>query len=548
MPGYLSWYSSALLAVLLLTDSPVCSQGRIMRLPSMSGLFSTRMVAGSNALKRTTSGLHRGEIAPPVPVFMMMPLDTVLENNTLSEEAMACLPGVKEVGAEGIMVDVWWGLCEKAPGVYDFTPYVELLNRCAELGLKVQTVMSFHGCGGNIGDTVNIPIPDWVTNLEDTIPELFYRDRRMDPSREYVSLSCDNLSVFPGKPVRRGAPANRTALEMYEQFMAAFRDATKVHIDNGTLVEIQVGCGPCGELRYPSYPLAARENHPAWQWPGIGELQCYDEGMQRQMREVLGRDKAPDGVGGYNDGPDDTVFWAARKGGVSGVAGALRGCLRGSEPKETWDSPSGAAFLGWYSGALVQHGRDVLRCARDVFGPTMRLATKVSGIHWLRGHPSRAAEATAGYCGDYLQCVCEMLAETNSVLDFTCFEMRDALQSWFADSRPQELVQSAAAASTRCGIEFAGENALYCWHDEGSVETIEEQAEIAVAGGADMVGLTALRLEPALVAEGSPQRKTLERFVANMKDLAGRRGSRGQAEKLGIWAKRVWNAYKSRNY
>ena len=44
----------------------------------------------------------------------------------------------------------------------------------------------------------------------------------------------------------------------------------------------------------------------------------------------------------------------------------------------------------------------MLTRARKVFGPDMRLAAKVSGIHWLRGHPSRAAEATAGYVGDYL--------------------------------------------------------------------------------------------------------------------------------------------------
>jgi hypothetical protein len=36
---------------------------------------------------------------------------------------------VAEIGAEGIMVDVWWGLCEKAPGTYDFSPYTQLFQR-----------------------------------------------------------------------------------------------------------------------------------------------------------------------------------------------------------------------------------------------------------------------------------------------------------------------------------------------------------------------------------------------------------------------------------
>ena len=39
------------------------------------------------------------------------------------------------------------------------------------------------------------------------------------------------------------------------------------------LQEIQVGMGPCGELRYPSYP----ESNGTWRFPGIGEFQCYDK-------------------------------------------------------------------------------------------------------------------------------------------------------------------------------------------------------------------------------------------------------------------------------
>lgn len=39
------------------------------------------------------------------------------------------------------------------------------------------------------------------------------------------------------------------------------------------LQEIQVGMGPCGELRYPAYP----ESNGTWRFPGIGEFQCYDK-------------------------------------------------------------------------------------------------------------------------------------------------------------------------------------------------------------------------------------------------------------------------------
>ena len=40
-----------------------------------------------------------------------------------------------------------------------------------------------------------------------------------------------------------------------------------------SLQEIQVGMGPAGELRYPSYP----EENGTWKFPGIGAFQCYDK-------------------------------------------------------------------------------------------------------------------------------------------------------------------------------------------------------------------------------------------------------------------------------
>jgi hypothetical protein len=40
-----------------------------------------------------------------------------------------------------------------------------------------------------------------------------------------------------------------------------------------SIQEIQVGMGPAGELRYPSYP----EQNGTWRFPGIGAFQCYDK-------------------------------------------------------------------------------------------------------------------------------------------------------------------------------------------------------------------------------------------------------------------------------
>lgn len=91
-----------------------------------------------------------------VPVFVMLPLDTVKVGGGLNRrKAMnASLMALKSARVEGIMVDVWWGLVEKdGPGAYNWAGYKELMDMCGRIGLKVQAVMSFHQCGGNVGDS-----------------------------------------------------------------------------------------------------------------------------------------------------------------------------------------------------------------------------------------------------------------------------------------------------------------------------------------------------------------------------------------------------------
>lgn len=91
-----------------------------------------------------------------VPVFVMMPLDSVKMDHTMNrKKAMnVSLQALKSAGVEGIMVDVWWGLVEKdSPREYNWGGYSELLEMAKKHGLKVQAVMSFHQCGGNVGDS-----------------------------------------------------------------------------------------------------------------------------------------------------------------------------------------------------------------------------------------------------------------------------------------------------------------------------------------------------------------------------------------------------------
>lgn len=91
-----------------------------------------------------------------VPVFVMLPLDTMtLGGNLNKPKAMnASLMALKSAGVEGVMVDAWWGLVEKdGPLKYNWEGYAELVQMVHKHGLKLQVVMSFHQCGGNVGDT-----------------------------------------------------------------------------------------------------------------------------------------------------------------------------------------------------------------------------------------------------------------------------------------------------------------------------------------------------------------------------------------------------------
>lgn len=93
-----------------------------------------------------------------VPVYVMLPLDTVSPNGggglSRGRALNASLMALKSAGVEGVMVDVWWGLVERdGPMRYNWEAYAELVRMVERHGLKLQMVMSFHQCGGNVGDS-----------------------------------------------------------------------------------------------------------------------------------------------------------------------------------------------------------------------------------------------------------------------------------------------------------------------------------------------------------------------------------------------------------
>ncbi len=61
-----------------------------------------------------------------------------------------------------------------------------------------QAAMSFHKCGGNVGDTVTIPLPKWVTLIGDQNSDIYYKDHSGSPNDEYLSLGIDNEPALDG--------------------------------------------------------------------------------------------------------------------------------------------------------------------------------------------------------------------------------------------------------------------------------------------------------------------------------------------------------------
>ena len=429
----------------------------------------------------------------PVPVYVMLPLDTVwlLELGggaarpvVLREQAMQTgLEMLGAAGVAGVMVDVWWGIVEHAgPGRYDWGAYRALFEAARRAGLRIQAVMSFHAAGANVGDTCTIPLPRWVLEAGERDPDIFFTDRAGVRNRECLSLGCDERPVLAG----------RSPVQAYVDFVTAFSTEFRPLLGE-TIAEITLGLGPAGELRYPSYP----DGDGRWRFPGIGEFQCHDAYMLGALREAAaaaGRPEwglgAPADAGRYNSLPHETEFFHDGWGG--------------------WDTEYGRFFLSWYSGMLLAHADRVLGAVREAltgpgwpralvvaghsgagthpgpasltpppsatnhrarpgvrrvrYRPAAQLGVKLAGVHWGYNTRAHAAELTAGVYNtrhrDGYAAVMALLARHGAAAHFTCVEMRDCEQPPAAASGPEGLLSQVLRAAARHGVPLGGENAL----------------------------------------------------------------------------------------
>ncbi|QDZ21837.1 beta-amylase [Chloropicon primus] len=446
-----------------------------------------------------------------VPVYVMLPLDTVwrqeeqegVYNPVLKtpKKLNDALRKLREAGVTGVMVDVWWGMVEAdTPGRYNFDAYLELLKMAALNGLKVQAVMSFHAAGGNVGDNVNIPLPDWVLQVGQDQPDIFFTDASGHVNPECLSLGCD------GEPVLRG----RTPVQAYRDFVEAFLTTTEGYL-GWVVSEVTVGLGPAGEMRYPSYP----EGDGRWRFPGIGEFQCYDAYMLADLKEKakeVGHPEwghgGPHDSGNYTKCPWETGFFHPQNG--------------------SYNTEYGNFFLEWYSDSLIDHGDRVLTSVSEVVrshnswsqqmavqflredGAKMvraidevKVGIKIAGVHWWYKSISHAGELTAGYYNTRnrsgYRAIMEMLKKHGAVANFTAVEMRDCEQPDYAKCSPQGLLAQLQEEALEVGIPLSGENALQRY-DKFALDQIEHASygEETKESCPQLKRLTFLRMGPSM--------------------------------------------------
>lgn len=430
---------------------------------------------------------------PCIPVYVMLPLGIINEKCELvdPETLTKQLRTLKSANVDGVMVDCWWGIVEvDNPQKYNWSGYRELFNILRKTKLKLQVVMSFHECGGNVGDDVNITLPKWILEIGKDNPDIFFTDREGRRNKECLTWGIDKERILRG----------RMGLEVYFDFMRSFRMEFNDFFEDGLISEIEIGMGPCGELRYPSYP----EKH-GWKYPGIGEFQCYDKYLQKSREkaaEARGHSlwaRGPENAGHYNSKPQDTGFF--RDGG-------------------DYDSYYGRFFLRWYSQVLLDHGDRVLSLANLAFEGT-QIAAKISGIHWWYKTASHAAELAAGFYNpsnhDGYTPIAQMFKKHDAAFNFTCVELRTLVhEEGFPEAMadPEGLVWQVLNAAWDAGIPVASENALRCFDRDGYNKILENAKPRTDPDGRHLVAFTYLRLSPTLMEEVNF--KEFERFVKHM--------------------------------
>jgi beta-amylase len=375
----------------------------------------------------------------------------------------------KKLGVDSVSTDIWWGMIEPQQGKFDFTYADKLSDHIIKAGLRWNPILSFHECGGNVGDTVNVPLPDWIwahlaTKQPGATPDTAkYKSEQGNTSKEYVSLWADELVM----------DNYRSVMENFQKHFAQKR----VNIG-----EVNVSLGPAGELRYPSY----NSHDTNTGYPTRGGLQAYSEMAVSSFRDYV-KEKygGPEAVG---------KAWGIEKLDDSHIlppSNASEFYQRGDH----FNTQYGRDFFDWYNQSLIDHGQRIMTLAADVFAKSdspfagVDLGAKVPGVHWRAGERQgdnvtlgdRQAELSAGLIrtsrGDWdkdsdgrgYRPILTMFRQIQPTLKgsdtvivpvFTAIELPDGDNGPAIKALPHTLATWFGQEAERQGLWLKGENAL----------------------------------------------------------------------------------------
>ncbi|XP_073301732.1 beta-amylase 8 [Primulina huaijiensis] len=353
---------------------------------------------------------------------------------------------LKSLCVDGVVVDCWWGIVEGwTPQKYEWAGYRELFNIIQEFGMKLQVVMAFHEHGGYGSGFISLP--QWILEIGKINQDIFFTDREGRRNTECLSWGIDKKRVLRG----------RTGIEVYYDFMRSFRTEFDDLFIKGLISAVEIGVGPSGELKYPSF-----SERMGWRYPGIGEFQCYDKyslqdlGKAATLRGHTVWARGPENAGYYNSKPQETGFF-----GENG----------------DYDSYYGRFFLQWYSQVLLDHADIVLSLARLAF-EEIQIVVKIPAVFWWCKTTSHAAELTAGYynCAnrDGYSRVFDMLKKHAVTMNFvvsgalaSCNEIEEA------SSDHEGLSWQILNSAWDQGLSVAGQNAQPCYDKEGFTRLVE---------------------------------------------------------------------------
>ena len=396
---------------------------------------------------------------------VMAPLDMRFSDQARNDFRRQ-LQTAKAIGVRGVAVDVWWGVvAANGDNQWDWSYYDSLFDDVERAGLHLVPVMSFHKCGGNVGDTCNIPIPSWIWGEYTSEQpgrsqfDLMYKSEQDNFNGETVAIWKDDWVV-----------------PKYQRFMQEFQAhfaAKKAIID-----EISIGTGPAGELRYPSYNSHDRGSG----WPNRGFFQAYSDPARADFRAwVLAR---YGNLAGVNRAWSTSLNSADEIGPPDDGTAADGRASTFVQLDDFRGIPYGKDFIDWYNGALVEHGRRILETAHESFGAAFAaipLGIKIPGVHWqmaaTASHPRiteiaagqirTSVDYTGGTSGHGYGATVAMVHRFHNVravnLHFTALEMdncEDTRTCQIDASQAKALVFWVAQAADADQVTIKGENAL----------------------------------------------------------------------------------------